>query len=216
MSTKGYIYIFKNPSFKGWVKIGYADDWKERLDDLNRSSAVPLAFNAYATYEVNEKLTDKALHSVLDLLRPDMRSRDRVKGRERVREFFAIPAEDAYKILEAIAKISGTSDRLHRIEMDEEAKAEEKYSDEIKEEFRRGPFNFKECGIKPGSKIRYTKDKSIEAIVVDERRVQYKDETMSVSALAKLLMNITHSIQGTKYFEYEGENLDELRTRLGK
>ena len=40
----GYIYIMTNPSFKEFVKIGYAADVKQRLDELNRSSAVPFAF----------------------------------------------------------------------------------------------------------------------------------------------------------------------------
>lgn len=214
MDAKGYIYIFTNHSFKEWVKIGYADDWQKRLTDLNRSSAVPLAFRAYATYEVTEKLTDKALHAMLDLLKPDMRSRDRVKGRERVREFFAMSAEDAYKILEAIAKISGTRDRLKRIEMDDESKADEKFSDELKQVSRRGPFSFEKCGIMPGSTIQYIKNRKIEAIVIDDRRVQYGDETMSVSALAKLLLKVNHPVQGTIYFEYNGEILDDIRSRL--
>ncbi len=39
----GYIYIMTNPSFEEYVKIGYAKNVKQRLDELNRSSAVPLA-----------------------------------------------------------------------------------------------------------------------------------------------------------------------------
>ncbi len=35
----GYIYIMTNPSFPEYVKIGYAKDVKQRLDELNRSSA---------------------------------------------------------------------------------------------------------------------------------------------------------------------------------
>ena len=40
----GYIYIMTNPSFPEYVKIGYAKDVKQRLDELNRSSAVRLRF----------------------------------------------------------------------------------------------------------------------------------------------------------------------------
>ena len=59
----GYIYILTNPSFPQYVKIGYATDVKQRLDELNRSSAVPFAFRVYATYEVDSALSDKKLHS---------------------------------------------------------------------------------------------------------------------------------------------------------
>ena len=48
----GFIYILTNPSFPQYVKIGYATDVNQRLDELNRSTAVPFAFRVYATYEV--------------------------------------------------------------------------------------------------------------------------------------------------------------------
>lgn len=44
MGKTGVIYILTNPSFPQYVKIGYATDVKQRLDELNRSSAVPFAF----------------------------------------------------------------------------------------------------------------------------------------------------------------------------
>ena len=37
MEKKGVIYILTNPSFPGYVKIGYADDIDKRLQQLNRS-----------------------------------------------------------------------------------------------------------------------------------------------------------------------------------
>ena len=36
-SDTGYIYILVNQSFPEWVKIGYTDDVKARLKQLNRS-----------------------------------------------------------------------------------------------------------------------------------------------------------------------------------
>ncbi|MBQ0038452.1 MAG: GIY-YIG nuclease family protein [Clostridiales bacterium] len=47
------------------MKIGYAADVKQRLDELNRSSGVPFVFRIYATYEVDSALSDKKLHSIL-------------------------------------------------------------------------------------------------------------------------------------------------------
>ena len=46
--TKGVIYILTNPSFPEYVKIGYADDVKRRLKELNRSECTPFAFRLYA------------------------------------------------------------------------------------------------------------------------------------------------------------------------
>ncbi len=114
MANTGYIYIMTNPSFKEYVKIGYATDVKQRLDELNRSSAVPFAFRVYATYEVDSALSDKKLHSILDKLNPDLRSMEEVDGKKRVREFYAMAPEDAYAILEAIAEINGYKHRLKK------------------------------------------------------------------------------------------------------
>jgi hypothetical protein len=105
--SKGVIYILTNPSFPQYVKIGYATDVKQRLDELNRSTAVPFAFRIYATYEVDSALSDKKLHSILDKLNPELRSREEVDGKRRIREFYAMTPEDAFSILEAIAEING-------------------------------------------------------------------------------------------------------------
>ena len=100
--SKGVIYILTNPPFPQYVKIGYATDVKQRLDELNRSSAVPFAFRIYATYEVDSALSDKKLHSILDKLNPELRSTEEVDGKRRIREFYAMTPEDAFSILEAI------------------------------------------------------------------------------------------------------------------
>lgn len=44
MENSGVIYILTNPSFPEYVKIGYADDIKKRLKQLNRSECIPFAF----------------------------------------------------------------------------------------------------------------------------------------------------------------------------
>ena len=110
----GYIYILTNPSFPQYVKIGYAKDVKQRLDELNRSTAVPFAFRVYATYEIDSELSDKKLHSILDILNPKLRSTDEINGKKRVREFYSMTPENAYAILESIAEINGYKYRLKK------------------------------------------------------------------------------------------------------
>lgn len=113
---KGVIYILTNPSFPKYVKIGYADDVNKRLIELNRSECIPFAFRLYAYYEVNQRLTDIKIHEMIDKLNPDLRSIDTFNGKPRKKEFYAIPKETAYNILESIASISDTKDRLHLVE----------------------------------------------------------------------------------------------------
>lgn len=129
--TKGVIYILTNPSFPDYVKIGYADDVEKRVKELNRSECTPFAFRIYATYKVNERLTDMKLHNIIDKLNPDLRSIDNVDGKKRVREFYAITKEDAYAIFEAIAEINSLKDNLKLWEQSPKEKEEEETAQTI-------------------------------------------------------------------------------------
>ena len=113
---KGVIYILTNQSFRDYVKIGYAHDLKSRLAVLNRSSAIPTEFKAYAFYEVDSELTDKKLHKLIDTLNPNLRSKAEYSGKKHPKEFFKMSAEEAFFLLECIATISGTQNRLKRVD----------------------------------------------------------------------------------------------------
>ncbi len=105
MDKTGVIYILTNSSFPEYVKIGYADNIDKRLQQLNRSECIPFAFRVYATYEVNSRLSDLKIHSIIDKLNLNLRSIENFNGKQRVREFYAMSPEDAYSILEAIAEM---------------------------------------------------------------------------------------------------------------
>ena len=218
-STTGVIYILTNPSFPQYIKIGYAKDVKKRLDSLNSSSAIPFAFRIYATYEVESELSDKKLHAILDKLNPDLRTKENVNGKSRIREFYAMSPEDAYDILEAIAEINGTKQRLKLHKATEEEKADEALAKEIetKHQERMAPFSFTVCGIQPGEKVEFFHiAKKLEdpfATVVDEKRVEYKGETWSLSALAKDILKSSYPCQGPKYFKYKGEWLYKIHRK---
>jgi len=105
-SEKGYIYILTNKSFKNdWVKIGYATDPEARRRQLSNTS-LPYDFEIYATYEVspNQSL-DKVLHHLIKTLNPSLRLTSN-------REFFIMKPEAAYDMLECMARIHGTQDKL--------------------------------------------------------------------------------------------------------
>ena len=127
----GYIYILTNPSFESYVKIGYADNVEKRLKELNRSECVPFSFRLYAYYKVNKKLTDLALHRIIDKINPDLRSIKTVNGKQRKREFYAMSPEDAYAILEGMAQIHGLEENLVLVEKSREDVIEERQAREI-------------------------------------------------------------------------------------
>lgn len=215
----GYIYILTNPSFKDYVKIGYADDVKRRLQELNRSECIPFAFRIYATYEVDSRLSDKKIHSIIDKLNPNLRSIDNFEGKERKREFYAMSPEDAYSILEAIAEINGRSDKLTLIKPTEIEKEEEQTAIEVEEEIkeRLSPFNFNMVGIKVGEELEFcnlaSPNNGVKCIIVNEKQVEYNGEKWSLSSLAKELSNSKWPVAGPRYFKYKGEWLNVIRKK---
>lgn len=208
---KGVIYILTNPAFPEYVKIGYTHNLEQRLAQLNRSPAIPYAFRAYAVYEVDKRLIDRELHKLIDSLNPDLRTRETFDGREREKEFFVMSAKEAYSLLESIAIISGTKNRLKRMTPEGHEVLAEQTAEDIRNTARKGPFRFSECGIPVGSEIVFVKDRSVVAKVVDDRHIEYNGLTTSMSALAQELLGSRWQVQGTAYFTYNGRKLTDIR-----
>lgn len=160
--AKGYIYIMTNPVLKDMVKIGYATDVESRRKQLS-TTALPCEYEVYATYETSGNLEDKKLHKLIDNLNPDLKI-------TKNREFFVLTPEGAYEILESIAIISDIKDKLKKVKNDTSKKQKTK----------RPPVNFVKCNIPMGAELVFTEDSSVKVIVVDERKVQYKDEITSL------------------------------------
>ncbi len=221
MNSTGVIYILTNPSFPQYVKIGYATDVKQRLDELNRSSAVPFAFRVYATYEVDSALSDKKLHSILDKLNPDLRSMEEVDGKKRVREFYAMMPEDAYAILEAIAEINGYKHRLKKWKATAAEQKDERIAQEISEahQERTAPFSFSKCNIAVGEEIEFcsagNEYSGTICKVVDDKHIEYNGQNWSLTALAKHFLNVKWALAGPRYFKYKGEWLNDIRRKAG-
>lgn len=212
MEKVGVIYILTNPSFPEYVKIGYADDVERRLKELNRSECIPFAFRLFAYYEVSNRLSDKKIHEMIDKLNPNLRSVDEFEGKKRVREFYAMDAEEAFSLLQAIAEINGLKDNLHRIAPSKIEIAEEAFADSIRLE----SFKFSMCNLKEGDELEFINDLNIKCHVKNEKKVIYQEKEYSLSALAKHLLGINYAVAGTHYFAYKGERLCDLRDRLTK
>lgn len=189
------VYILINESMPEYIKIGFTHgDVKERLKQLDRTGT-PLPFEVYyaATVENAEK-EEKWLHSIF----ADRRARDS-------REFFKINPE--YATL-----------ALKRVEIQEEkidsglTKEQEKEVDEVKE--RRSRFHFAQYGIPVGAKLTFTRDSNIVAEVVENDKIKVGDRISSLSTFAMELLGYQRRPQGTLYFEFEGEILDDRRRRM--
>lgn len=216
MSTEkkaGVIYILTNPSFPEYVKIGYAANIEKRLAQLNRSECMPFAFRVYAVYEVSKPLQDKELHSLIDRLNPELRAIDTFDGKTRTKEFYAMSAEDAYALLESIAKLSGTTNKLQRLTPEGHEIVDEEMAAEIQEEAkeRKSPFSFIKCGIPVGAEITLVGHPDIVATVKEDRQIEYQGEPYSLFSLAQKILQTPYPLQGPVHWAYQGKKLRDIR-----
>ena len=189
--AKGYIYIMTNPCLQNMVKIGYATDVEERRKQLS-TTALPYDYEIYATYETPGKLEDKKLHKLIDNLNPDLRV-------SRNREFFVMSPEDAFDLLEAIAMISGSQDRLHK---------ENSTNIPTEQKAKKPAVNFQKCNIPIGAELVFMDDPTVRVTVVSDRKVQYNNEITSLSAVAKSIKG--YSVAGPSFFTYNGKLVAEI------
>lgn len=128
---------------------------------------------------------------MIDNLNPDLRVTSN-------REFFVMTSQEAYDLLEAIATISGTKDKLKKVKVPEAKK----------QKVRRPPVNFVKCGIPMGAELTFIDDSSVIAVVVSERKVQYNNEITSLSAISDAIKGYPTS--GPYYFTYNGKRISEI------
>jgi len=221
--AKNFIYIFTNPSFSKYVKIGSATDPQKRLNDANSSTWTPKAFRLYGTYETAGENADKILHKLIERLDDELRVSDVVKGHERKREFFEMSPEKAWAILDDIATISGTKDRLWKNDKwttDEMLEDASSTSDDVKTISKATKrFDFEKYGIQLGSTLKFKYDDSIQVKTLIDGNVEYKGEKISLSKLSENLMvertgKRWKGYQGPAYFTYNGVLLTDIKANF--
>ena len=182
-----------NPCLKNMVKIGYAADVEARRKQLS-TTALPYEYEVYATYETSGNLEDKKLHRLIDNLNPDLRV-------SKNREFFVMKPKEAYELLEAIAIISGSQDKLTLLVDDKQTTHQQNK--------KRPSINFEECGIPVGAKLVYTEDPTVVVTVEGPRKVIYNDEITSLSAVVSGIKGVK-AIAGPHYFTYKGRPITDI------
>ena len=210
----GKIYIFTNPSFPDYVKIGYSKNVENRLNQLNNSEAVPFAFRLYATYEVETQSADKVLHKIIDKLNADLRSVDTINDKVRVREFYLITPEDAYELLEDIAIISGTKERLHLYKPTKNEVQEEETAKKNRE-LAKNRHHFKDINFKSSltNKTYYSKTKEDGTLGIYEEDTNNEVPNNSNPSKKQILLQAVKDLNG----EVESNiTLYQLQHRLEK
>jgi len=189
------VYILTNEAMPGYIKIGFTTNAiEERLKQLDRTG-IPLPFEVYYSAEVSDaRKEEEWLHSIF----ADRRVRDN-------REFFKMNPELATLALKRVELQEYRTD-------DGLTNEQEKEVDEIKE--RRSRFHFQNYGISIGEELSFTRDPNVIVTVSENDKINYNGKVESLSTMAKELLGYTRRPQGTLYFKYKDEILDDMRRRM--
>jgi len=197
------VYILTNECMPDTIKIGVTDVLEQRVKQLDNSS-VALPFQCYYAVEVdNASVIEKKLHEGLD----DCRIRQN-------REFFNTTPEQAKSLL-GIVEVMGGKNVTPTIDIVESPQDHEALKRARKNRER---FNFQILGIDVGTSLEFRKDVTITCEVVDDTQVRFRDEVMSLSKSADIVLREMGyewtSVRGTIWWCLNGETLHELRVRL--
>jgi hypothetical protein len=88
-----------------------------------------------------------------------------------------------------------------------------------RERNRRENFRFSLLGIAPGAVLTFVRDESIQAIVIDDRRIRFNGAETSLSSSALEILRSRYgyrakTIAGPQYWCFEGKSLSEIRQEL--
>lgn len=199
--NKGIVYVLSNSAMPGLVKIGMTT--RESIDTRMKelySTGVPVPFDCEYACEVKASdcaKIEKALHTAF---KPN-----RINDN---REFFQIKPEQATAILELFDRKDITTEVNAEIEND--LTPEDKVAGEKIKSSRRPPMNYREMGLHTGIRLTFVKDSSVQVVISGDKKVSYNGEELSLTAVTKKLLGITHALQPTSYWEYEGKNLRDI------
>ena len=196
-----FVYILTNEAMPGMVKIGMTSvGIPERMRSLDVTS-VPLAFECYYAARVDDMArVESALHTAF--------------GDKRVRasrEFFRV---DPYRV-KAFLELLALEDVTPR----EDVETEPGDAEAIQHARRMRPrFEFPMADVPVGAELTFARGDGFTARVIDHRAIEFEGETTSLSASAKQILQrlgyTSPQVQGTAYWLYEGQTLDERRREL--
>jgi hypothetical protein len=192
----GIIYILTNPAMPGIVKIGKTSrEIETRLSELY-STGVPVPFECVFAGKVSDiDKVEKAFHLAFAPYRINPK-----------REFFHIEAEQAIAMLELMTTEDVTpAMQKEADEVDIESKEASR-----KLKARRPSYNFLEMGIPIGSILNFTQLPQESVEVANERRVSFKGEIISLTAVTKELLNVNYRIAPGPYWTYQGKVLKDI------
>jgi len=162
---------------------------------------MPLPYECYFAVEVeNANKVEKLLHEAFDKYRV-----------RKNREFFEILPESAKSALQLAGGKDVTPNEII-VESSEDKVAFEKAKKQ------RERFKFSLLNIEPGTILTFAKDSEITCVVLDDRLVKFRDEEMTLTASALIVINemgyTWSKISGPAFWQYNGNGLYDMRLEL--
>jgi hypothetical protein len=196
------VYLLTNPVMPDLVKIGRTTNLEERLRSLSTHSGVPVPFEVFYACEVSDSAkVERQIHEGF--------------GDHRInpkREFFRINPERILAILKLV--------ELRDVTPAEDVVEDRVEQDSLnRERNRRENFRFSILGLKAGSVLTFLRDESIQATVIDDRRISFEGKETSLSSSALEILRTRYgyrakTIAGPQYWCHEGKTLSEMRQEL--
>ena len=192
----GIVYLLTNEAMPGLIKIGKttADDPQVRMDQLYNTS-VPVPFECVLAKQVGDQdAVEKALHMAFGPYRFNPK-----------REFFKIDPEQAVAVLSIVdgevvtPAVNEANNAISEIERSA--------SKQLRN--RRPPPNFEEMGIPVGSVLEPTTGEET-AIVVDNRKVRFRDQEMSLTGATQLREDLPYAVRPGAYWLYNGRKVSDI------
>lgn len=210
------VYVLTNEGMPGLLKIGKTDrdNPGHRMNELY-TTGVPFPFECVKAIEMANNEQAKELEQALHQAFVDRRVNSK-------REFFRIREEQVLAILDVWP--SG-KDATPRAQQEAEAGMEEAEREAIKQvRLRRPPLDFVDLGIPIGAILKFINlregtgesTESIEAEVVDNRRVLFRGEEMYLTraTLRALGEPDDKPIRPAPFWSYKDRMLDDLYEEL--
>ena len=196
----GVVYVLSNPAFDNYVKVGRTIDLEQRLKQLDNTS-VPLPFRCVFAIEVDDEIAvEKLVHQAF----ADVRVRSS-------REFFEI---DAQRVIAAL-KLTKGNDVTPKSDIAEDAESIAALERTVG---KRKTYTFNDAEVVIGDMLTYSKDESITAKVVADKKIEFEGEVVSLSKAALILLHregyTWKQANGWGYWMKDGETLGERVERF--
>jgi hypothetical protein len=196
MKLNEIVYVLANPAMPGLVKIGKTTqaDVSLRMNQLY-TTGVPVPFECVYAIEVSDcTKVETALHVAF--------SPNRINPN---REFFKIDSEQAIAIL----KLLEQKDVTPQVRSELNSNVSQAEKDSGKKLKKRPRMNFTEMGIQPNSELLF-KDASTTVVIIDDRKVTFENEIMTLTAATKKIMDLDYSVQPSPYWTFKGKLLKDI------